>query len=140
MTAKRKKLLLLALALLALGAIKFALIRHYLQQEKTAQAEVLQCDVLAGCALPSGGMVKFRQPPLAGQPFVIDISGVGKAEPKAEFSMVSMDMGFNRYSFVSEGQNWSANVHLPVCVSGSKDWQMTLLLDGRRYTLPFAVR
>lgn len=141
MTLKQKKMLLLALALLALAAIKFVLISRYLQQDKVAapQAVALNCNLHAGCALPGGGEVKFRQAPAAGQPFVIDIRGVADVAPKAEFAMQSMDMGFNRYGFVHEGDIWSAKVHLPVCVSGSKDWLMTLLLDGQRYSIPFAV-
>ncbi|WP_438513100.1 hypothetical protein [Craterilacuibacter sp.] len=142
MTLKQKKLLLLALALFALAAIKFVLIGRYLQQDKVElpQAVTLNCNLQTACALPDGGEVTFRQAPAAGQPFVIDIRGAGEAAPKAEFAMQSMDMGFNRYGFVREGDIWSAKVHLPVCVSGSKDWLMTLLLDGQRYIIPFAVR
>jgi len=49
-----------------------------------------------------------------------------------------MEMGFNRYRLLPDGPgSWQAEVLLPACIQGRKDWLMTLEVDGRRYELPF---
>ncbi|BEV73498.1 hypothetical protein THUN1379_29800 [Paludibacterium sp. THUN1379] len=138
----RRQWLLLALALLALGIVKLVVLRWYWQsgQDKSV-AQTLPCAAGAtSCALPGGGTLRFFGPIVVGQPFVIELTGVGGEEPAAEFSMQSMDMGFNRYRFVRSATGWRARATLPVCVTGRRDWQMVLLLNGQRYRLPLQVK
>jgi hypothetical protein len=83
--------------------------------------------------------VRFETLPRRGLPFSLRIDGVTARTVTAEFTMRDMDMGFNRYRFLRAGAGWRARVTLPLCVSGRREWIMTLTLDGRRYLLPFEV-
>ncbi|MBT2868653.1 hypothetical protein JQK19_15515 [Chromobacterium violaceum] len=145
MTAKQRKLLILGAALLAFGAVKFGLIYYWYshnRQPSAPAAQVLSCDIERGaCALPGGGALRFSARPSNGQPFEIRLDGVAaEAAPTADFTMPGMDMGFNRYTFLRDGAGWKAKVILPMCVSGSRDWQVELKLGKGAYQLPFHVR
>ncbi|WP_293764031.1 hypothetical protein [uncultured Aquitalea sp.] len=143
MNAKQRKLLLLGVALLLLGAIKGGMIYWYLQKQQAAPPapQALLCRELSQpCALPDGGALRFVSQPENGKPFLIRLEGVQGGEPTVEFAMVGMDMGFNRYRFLPEGADWQAKVTLPVCATGSREWLATFALNGKRYSLPFTVR
>ncbi|WP_225547910.1 hypothetical protein [Chromobacterium violaceum] len=145
MTAKQRKLLILGAALLAFGAAKFGLIYYWYshnRQPSAPAAQVLSCDIERGsCALPGGGALRFSARPSNGQPFEIRLDGVAaEAAPTADFTMPGMDMGFNRYTFLRDGAGWKAKAILPMCVSGSRDWQVELKLGKDAYRLPFRVR
>ncbi len=129
----------IGLALLVFASTKLILIKWYLDHREEARPAVLdvKCDPgKASCALPGGGAVSFVTPPARDKAFVIRLSGVGDTAPQASFAMRDMDMGFNRYTFVRDAQGWNATVTLPACVSGGRDWLMTLTANGREYRLP----
>lgn len=48
-----------------------------------------------------------------------------------EFDMLDMQMGLNRYTpqAAEDDQTWAGVAVLPVCVSGRKDWRVTLVLE-----------
>ena len=135
----RKQWLFIAVALLLFAALKIALISWYLQRPKAAPAIVnVSCSALQqGCTLPDGSVLRFASAPHHGQPFDISLSKHGDGVPQASFSMVDMDMGFNRYHFVDGGQLWRARVTLPACVSGSVNWQLELQQGEHIYRIPF---
>ncbi|AAQ61272.1 conserved hypothetical protein [Chromobacterium violaceum ATCC 12472] len=138
-------MLILGAALLAFGAVKFGLIYYWYshnRQPSAPAAQVLSCDIERGaCALPGGGALRFSARPSNGQPFEIRLDGVAaEAAPTADFTMPGMDMGFNRYTFLRDGAGWKAKAILPMCVSGSRDWQVELKLGKGAYRLPFRVR
>jgi len=140
----RRQWLLFGAALLCLGLVKLALVGWYLRGQggEAADQGVTCASSGAECPLPGGARLHFVDVPRAGQAFAVELTGVadGGAAPEAEFSMVSMDMGFNRYRFVRDHAVWRLRATLPVCVSGRRDWQMTVLLNGQRYRLPLQVR
>lgn len=147
MNAKQKKWLVIGVLLVVLGAVKIGLIVHYLLGKPAQAAELplqaLSCGtVTEGCALPGGGTLRLASPPSYRAPFELRLAGINaKQAPSVEFSMVGMDMGFNRYRLVEDGQGgWRARVTLPVCASGGRDWVATLSVDGRRYSLPLRVQ
>lgn len=138
----RRQWLLLGAGLLVLGLVKVALVGWYLLHDRQPAApEPVACATgSAACALPDGAVLRFVDPPVQGRPFTLVLDGVAAGvEPNVEFTMRDMDMGFNRYRFVRAGKRWQARVTLPACVSGSRDWLMTVSLDGRRYRLPLRV-
>lgn len=139
-----RKWLLLACALLLLAMLKVGMVGWYWLHRgegKAAAPVALSCRPdFQPCTLPSGGQLRFVTPARNGAPFVIRLEHAGSTVPTAEFSMVGMDMGFNRYRFVADGVSWSAKVTLPVCATGGRDWLMALELNGRRYQLPFHVQ
>jgi len=63
-------------------------------------------------------------------------AAVNKAE--ARFVMEGMDMGFNLYSLRPDADGvLRANVTLPICVTGRRDWAMILEIDNLRLSIPF---
>lgn len=141
MKMDRKKWLWLAGALLLLAALKLALLGWWWRSQAAApKAETVACTVDAACALPGGGELRFAGAPLEGKPFEIVLTGEVGDAPTAEFAMADMDMGFNRYRFVREDGRWVARVQLPVCVSQSRNWLMTLTLGERKLVVPFATQ
>jgi hypothetical protein len=130
--------LLLVLALLAV-----ALAGYWLK--RPAEALAVPCaDPLAGCAFIHRGApasARFSMLPLPLEAFTLDVTAPGAHKISAEFQMVSMEMGFNRYD-LRPGRDgaFSARVTLPVCVSGRHDWMLYLDIDGSRYALPFSTR
>ncbi|RXZ43359.1 hypothetical protein [Crenobacter cavernae] len=141
MTRSQLKWGAIGLALIAVAAIKFTLISWYWNQDgKPVEAEPLNCVPQQGCELPGGGRLLFTRPPRQDAPFEIRVDGVSGDAPNAEFTMPVMDMGFNRYRFVPEGNGWRATVNLPVCATGERDWLMVLEVEGKRYTVPFKMQ
>lgn len=74
--------------------------------------------------------------PLA--PFQIWVKAQGVRKAEARFIMEGMDMGFNLYTLRADSQGvFRANVTLPICVTGRRDWAMILDLDKTRLSVPF---
>lgn len=65
------------------------------------------------------------------QPFMIRIVDKNNAIDRAVvlFRMKEMEMGKNEYGFVKlDAQNWKAEVVIPVCTAGRRDWLVELEL------------
>jgi len=95
--------------------------------------------------LPSGGKVTLamgtRPVPLV-KPFEVEVttSGLSPARVEVDFSGIDMNMGFNRPELAARGAgNYAAEVTLPVCVTGSMDWQATVLIEtgGEQVAIPY---
>lgn len=111
--------------------------------ETPAAAVTLSCaDPVAGCAtrlrdrdivIGLSGVVK----PL--KPFQVWVKAPGAATVRARFTMRGMDMGFNLYTLRAAGDGaFRADVTLPICVSGRRDWIMAVEIDGTTFQLPFS--
>ena len=109
-----------------------------------AAAAVRCADPLAGCAFNHHGTVanvRFSRQPVPLEAFELTITVPNAAKISAELQMVGMDMGFNRYDLRPvAGGSFAAKLTLPVCVSGRRDWVLTLDVDGSHYALPFGTR
>lgn len=99
-------------------------------------------DIVAGCPLPApGAQIRFDRQPDALQKFRISVQWPGAAEVHASFQMQDMEMGFNRYRLLpAAAEGWQAEVMLPACIQGRKDWLVILEIGGRKYALPFTSR
>lgn len=95
--------------------------------------------------LPAGGSVTLtmgtRPVPLV-KPFEVQVatSGFSPVGIEVDFSGVDMNMGYNRAQLAAQGAgNYAAQVTLPVCVTGSMDWQVTVLIEtgGERMAIPY---
>lgn len=96
-----------------------------------------------GCVFSHAGApvtLRFSHTPAPLEAFELTIEAADARHVSAEFQMVGMDMGFNRYDLRPTVAGFSARVTLPVCVSGRHDWLLYLDIDGRRYALPFRSR
>ena len=130
--------LLLVVALVALAVAGYWL-------KRPAGAAAVSCaDPLAGCAFSHRGApasVRLSARPTPLEAFELNVRAPGARRISAEFQMVGMDMGFNRYDLHPAADGvFAAKVTLPVCVSGRRDWRLTLDVDGTRYVLPFSTR
>jgi hypothetical protein len=80
------------------------------------------------------------------KPFRVTVSvhGMVPDSVTADFNMPGMDMGRNRYQLErGGGDNWIANVILPVCASGRNDWEAVVSAvrgdAGARAIFPFHI-
>jgi len=71
-------------------------------------------------------------------PFSVWTHAPRAREVRASFSMEGMDMGFNLYTLRPDADGvFRARITLPVCVTGRRDWEMTLSIDGETLIVPF---
>ncbi|HMM47849.1 MAG TPA: hypothetical protein PKC12_07690 [Thiobacillaceae bacterium] len=127
--------------LMAVALVLVAAAGYWLKQPAGA-VQVACADPIAGCRFEHGGapvLARFSIHPSPLEPFVITVGAAGVAHVSAEFQMVGMDMGFNRYDLRPGADGtFTSTVTLPICVSGRRDWKLYLELDGTRYELPFS--
>ncbi|MBP6036235.1 MAG: hypothetical protein KA603_08895 [Azonexus sp.] len=88
--------------------------------------------------LPGGGRVELslvpRPIPMV-KPLRLEVAVQGRRVSAAEvdFAGVSMNMGLNRPRLIAgEEGHFSGQATLPVCVTGTMDWQATVLLETER--------
>lgn len=130
--------LLLVVALVAIAAAGYWL-------KRPPDAIAVHCmDLVAGCTFDhrdTPARVRFSVQPTALETFDLSVHTVGAHHVRAEFQMVGMDMGFNRYDLQSAGEGlFVSRVTLPVCISGRHDWILYLALDDARYAIPFTTQ
>lgn len=135
---RTKRVLLPVVLVLAFGALAIVGMRA----TRPAPAQQITCaDPVQGCVFTHSGkpaQLQFIQRPTTLQPFNIELHATNATQVNAEFQMVGMEMGVNRYDFqaVLPG-HFNAAITLPVCVSGRRDWKMFLAIDNTRYVIPF---
>lgn len=105
-------------------------------------AQVLACaDLVRGCGTTLNGRevsVGFDGPVQPLKPFMLHVKAANARDIRASFTMEGMDMGFNLYTLHAAGEGrFSARVTLPVCVTGRRDWILSLEIDGDVLQLPF---
>ena len=131
---------LVPLAVIAL--IAGVVVSQHLQKASDKPAQMLACpDLQAGCStllddaqvtLGIDGALKVLQP------FTVWLKTADADKVQASFTMEGMDMGFNLYTLKRDPDGaFRARITLPVCVSGRRNWVMTLEIDGERLAVPF---
>ena len=89
---------------------------------------------LAGREVSLGSDVAIK--PL--KPFMLWVKAPDAVKVEARFTMEGMDMGFNLYTLRRDARGvFRATVTLPVCVTGRRDWNVILDIDGARLAVPF---
>lgn len=116
-----------------------------LLQPAEAPAVALSCpDLTAGCRAELAG--RTVELGIVGElkvltPFEVWLKAPGARSVQASFTMEGMDMGFNLYTLRPDADGvFRARVTLPVCVSGRRDWVITLKIDGRTLSAPFVTQ
>jgi len=129
-----------ALPLLLIAMIGVVVWMNAERQEKPSIT--VNCpDLEAGCTVEvEGRAIRIgttgRIKPL--QPFDLWVVAAGAGKVEARFTMEGMDMGFNLYVLRADNRGvYRARVTLPVCVTGSREWLMTIEIDGIRLAVPF---
>ncbi len=127
--------------LFILLAVALVVYMHPERSRNTAP-QVLHCTHLTGgCTIALDGRqvtVGVTGELKVLQPFELWVRAQGVRRVQASFTMEGMDMGFNRYTLRADKDGvFRGRVTLPVCVSGRRDWVMTLDIDGRLLAVPF---
>ncbi len=111
------------------------------QQEPSPPITAGCPDLVAGCTVMAGGRdirLGTDQAIKPLKPFSLRVEAKGAARVEARFTMEGMDMGFNVYPLRADRQGvFRTTATLPVCVTGRRDWIMTLDVDGTRIAVPF---
>ncbi len=111
------------------------------KQDSGTQQTLACTDLHQGCATELDGKpvtvrIDGELKPL--QAFVVHVTAPGANKVQARFTMEGMDMGFNLYTFrADKAGEFLANVTLPVCVTGRRDWVMGLSVDEDQIAVPF---
>lgn len=65
------------------------------------------------------------------KPFIVHIVDIDNVieQAKVRFEMKTMDMGINQYVFKKADNSWQANVVIPICTTGRRDWIAKFEID-----------
>ncbi len=133
-----------AVPLLLICALLAIAVAGYWMKRPAKALAILCADPVAGCTFQhhdSDLTLHFSAQPMPLESFALRIHAPGATRISAAFQMSGMDMGFNRYDLhTAENGGFNANVTLPVCVSGQRNWTLYLDVDGSHYALPFSTR
>ena len=138
--ALNRRHLFLLMPWLVIGLVAAMLVTWQMNAPKPAQG--VHCpDLRAGCVIALAGQrieVGVEGELRVLKPFQVWVKAPGAGKVQARFNMADMDMGFNLYTLRPDGQGvFRARIVLPVCVSGRRDWVMSLEIDGQRFDLSF---
>jgi hypothetical protein len=148
--AVRRKLLIDLIAMLTIGLV--AIVGYKLSPLISPAAETRLapdpgCNLHRGsCSVSvAGGRLELSlspQPVPLIKPIRIEVRtrGISLRRIDADFAGIGMNMGFNRPQLLPQG----SNVHvgeatLPVCITGTMRWELTLLLEtgSGLFSIPF---
>lgn len=141
-SVRERKINRLAAVAILLGVMLAGVQGYRARQAVLQEPHHARCaDLRQGCRITLPGRmleVRFSGAPGGLRPFGLAVRAAGVKTPYASFAIPEMDMGPNRYRLLPAGGNlWQAQVTLPVCASGKRDWVMTLELDGSIVHIPF---
>ncbi len=97
--------------------------------------------------LPGGGQLELAIEPRPIRPLrpldlSVTISGIEARQVEIDFAGSDMQMGYNRPALVGGAAGrFNGDTTLPVCISGSMAWIVTVMLttEDRRLAIPFRI-
>ncbi|MGE5493090.1 MAG: hypothetical protein ACM31P_17585 [Actinomycetota bacterium] len=146
-----KKLLIDVIGIILIGlvvVVGYKLSPLLLQKADVTVQPAPGCDLQrAPCeaTLPGGGTVRFSITPrpipmVAPLQLEAEVTGREASKVEVDFAGVDMNMGLNRPQLqAAGGGRFTGQGTLPVCVTGTMDWQATLVVetDRERIAVPF---
>ena len=138
--------IILALAIVAVFGYKYSPL--LLPKADLTIEPVAGCDLhkqACHAVVPGGGRIELSimpHPIPVVMPLLVNVnlSGVEAIKVEIDFAGVTMNMGYNRKTLDTRGDgNFSGDAMLPVCITGSMLWHVTLLVETRhqRIAVPF---
>lgn len=98
-------------------------------------------DLFQGCQVAFGKQqveVRFLSAPTALQRFDLLVKASDAKHITIDMAMQGMNMGPNHYVLMRAADGaWHGKILLPVCVSGTRNWIMTLEIDGVKRQILF---
>ena len=135
-------LIILAIALVGVVTWK-------MQPKSDVALPLSDCDLnhqSCGADLPGGGHIELSVDPRpipSLRPIKLALAATGIEPDKVEldFTGVDMNMGYNRPELKrAPSGEYQGRTTLPACITGSMEWQATLLLDTGRQVISVPLR
>jgi hypothetical protein len=139
----KSRWLTIFLMLVAAGLATTKFVFDLAKAKQPGKIATVSCpDLPLSCRLELSGRpieFGFSPAPVPLNPFMLKVKAPAARSVSAEFAMLNMDMGNNRYRLKPAGAgSWQANVTLPVCVTTRhSNWVMMLEVDGVKVRVPF---
>ena len=139
-------LILLILAILGVVGYKLA---PLLNPKTDLTLPLAACDLgRQACLvdLPDGGKVEFAiepRPIPALKPLRLqaNVTGLEARKVEVDFAGVDMKMGYNRPALTATGNGrYSGQATLPVCITGTMEWDATLLIETAKAVIAVPFR
>jgi hypothetical protein len=138
--------IILALAIVAVFGYKYSPL--LLPKADLTIEPVAGCDLnkqVCHADIPGGGRIELNiapHPIPVVMPLQVSVSltGVEASKVEIDFAGVTMNMGYNRKTLAARSDgNFSGDAMLPVCITGSMLWNVTLLVETmhQRIAVPF---
>lgn len=131
----------IALTMVLVALVAYKLSPLFLPKADTLATTTAACDLQRGpcsASLPDGGKIELaitpRPIPLV-KPLQVEVRLAGIAADKVEvdFAGATMNMGYNRRTLAAAGDGrYIGTAALPVCVTGSMTWRVTVLAENSR--------
>jgi hypothetical protein len=116
-----------SLLIFAIVAVYYAQSQYFRTALNDVPIEHMTCnDLVRGCDVDDVH-IRFDRQTQVMQPFHLEIKTAEAEHIYARFTMVGMQMGFNRYRLLHQTSGvWFAEIVLPVCVESRSDWLMDI--------------
>lgn len=146
MSTKTLPAVALLIALIILSVIAYKYLPMFRPAADVRLAAVACDPGLVACQadLPGGGRLAFSVTPQPIRPLqrfdmTVVLQGTLARAIEIDFAGTQMDMGLIRPRLTGSGSNFSGTAVLPVCVTGSMEWEATVLVttEGQRIAAPF---
>ena len=134
---KKHVYLLIAIVAVAFVFAKVVAVLAFedIKEGQALDAPMVPCQLQQGCRLGSATQVKSREELKLNQAFHIELT-TAEAVPEVSvsFSMVEMEIGYNRYKLTSDdGKHWQAEIRLPICTLNRADYIATWRVGEQKY-------
>lgn len=99
------------------------------------------CDLQTGpcdSSIPGGGRVRLSIAPhpiplLRPMKLTVSVEDMDARKVELDFVGVDMNMGYNRYTLnAQDNGRYSGEVTLPVCITGSMSWQVSVIVTTNK--------
>lgn len=147
--SSRFRMVAIAVALTLMALIATALwFAPALRPDVSIRAPLTACDLAANpceAELPGGARIRLAVTPrpipvMERIRLAVDLQGVAAERVEVDFSGVDMNMGFNRFVLLGQGDGpYVGEGVLPVCTRNRMEWEATVLVetDGKLIAAPF---
>lgn len=134
---KKHVWLLIAIIVVAFIAAKVIAVTAFgeVKNEQALDAPLVACELQDTCRLAAGVSVKSQEMLRLNQPFHVELTTDEPIdEVSVSFSMLEMEIGYNRYKLLSDdGKTWKAEIRLPICTFNRADYIATWRVGNKKY-------
>lgn len=134
---KKHVWLLVAIVVVAFVLAKVVAVVAFgeVKNEQGLDAPMLPCQLQNNCQLGTDTAVRSQEMLRLNEPFHVVLTTNEPIEAvSVSFSMVEMEIGYNRYKLLSDdGKTWRAEIRLPICTLNRADYIATWRVGDKKY-------